>query len=96
MTDDRVRLDLGMLFPDLDDWNDESLVQLMHLLCGTTGISEVHVMAPDVPEAAVLCLHFDPAVLSLGEIERLARSVGARASEGRAGGESPRTRPVKS
>lgn len=93
MTDERVRLDLGMLFPELRDLNDECVVRLMRLLRGTTGIGEVHVVDGDVPEAASLCLHFDPAVLSLVEVERLARSSGARAREGWGGGESTRTRP---
>jgi len=74
---DRVRLDLGLLLPARRDY-DECVSRLEHLLRATTGITAAHVLDPDVPEAAALCLHFDPAVFSMAEVERVARSVGAQ------------------
>ena len=74
---DRVRLDLGLLLPERRD-HDECVSRLEQLLRATTGISAAHVVDPDVPEAAALCLHFDPTVLSMAEVEHVARSAGAQ------------------
>lgn len=45
------------------------------------GITQTHVLHPNIPDAAVLCVHYDPATLSLGEVQRIATAAGAKVTE---------------
>jgi hypothetical protein len=68
----RLRLDLPMLLPDVPDAQDACVARLNALLERKGGIVEAHTVDAD-GGAPVLCLHYDPDVLSLAQVERLAR-----------------------
>ena len=65
MTDaTKLRLDLPLVLPGVDDVRDRCVARLIDLLAGRPGISEAHIVGPDGP-APELCIHYDPATLSL-------------------------------
>ena len=80
MTDTtKLRLDLPLVLPGVDDARDRCVARLIELLAGRPGISEAHIVGPDgpVPE---LCIHYDPAALSRGRARELAHAAGAELS----------------
>lgn len=74
---DHLRLDLPLLLPDVPDARDACVSRLEATLAGTPGVVRTHVVNPEDPEAAVLCLHYDPELIPLAEIRRIAEAAGA-------------------
>ena len=80
MTDaTKLRLDLPLVLPGVDDVRDRCVARLIDLLAGRPGISEAHIVGPDGP-APELFIHYDPATLSLSRVRELARAAGAELS----------------
>src|SRR5690349_8166093 len=71
-----VQLDVPLLLPEVNDHWDRCVVHLVSELRAAPGVTRVHM--PAGGGALRLCIHHDPAVISAAEIERLARSEGAR------------------
>lgn len=78
---ERLRLDLPLLLPEIPDARDACVARLESVLGEKQGITQTHVLNPDIPDAAVLCVHYDPATLSLGEVQRIATAAGAKVTE---------------
>ena len=73
MTDPaKLRLDLPLVLPGIDGARDRCVARLIELLRGRPGIAAARVVGPDGP-APELCIHYDPATLSLGRVERCFR-----------------------
>ena len=80
MTDPaKLRLDLPLVLPGIDGVRDRCVARLIELLRGRPGIAEAHIVGPDGP-APELCIHYDPATLSLGRVRELAHAAGAELS----------------
>ena len=73
-----VELDLDLLLPGVADERDQCVTRLQERLVITRGVSEAHVERGD--GQARLCVHYDPAVLTLAAVQRLAARAGARVS----------------
>ncbi len=71
----KLQLDLPLLLPDIAA-GDDCVTMLTDELRHTRGISQAHIVRED--GEAQLCLHYDPDLVSLSKIERLARDAGAR------------------
>ena len=80
MTDTtQLRIDLPLVLPGVDDARDRCVARLIELLVGRPGISKAHIVRPDGP-APELCIHYDPATLSLSRVRELAHAAGAELS----------------
>lgn len=73
----RIELDLPLLLPEIPDARDACVARLETVLARTEGIHRTHVRNPDDPAKAVLCIHYEPTILSLDEVRRLAEALGA-------------------
>lgn len=73
---EKTRLELRVILPDLPDERDACVARLETKLGCEPGITRGHVVYED-GSPANLCLHYDPTVLSLAQVERLARAAGA-------------------
>ena len=73
---EKLRLDVTVLLPEVTSSRDACVARLTRALEKKSGITGVHVVDPD-GQAATLCLHFDPEVVTLSEVERIAVSAGA-------------------
>ncbi|MCE9605499.1 MAG: cadmium-translocating P-type ATPase [Planctomycetia bacterium] len=73
---EKTRIELRLVLPDLPDERDACVARLESRLGRQRGITRGHVVYDDGRPAS-LCLHYDPDVLSLAEVERVARSAGA-------------------
>ena len=77
-----VRLDLPLLLPDVPDARDACVSRLQALLSPRRGIRQAHVR--ESGGKAELCLHYDPSLISVDEVRRLAAAAGVEVS-GRVG-----------
>ncbi len=73
---EKLRLELQLILPNLEGEDDQCIRRLQDRLCGRSGVTNVHVIRPDVglPQ---LCLHYDPAVLTLARVRELVHASGA-------------------
>lgn len=75
-----LRLDLPLLLPDVQDTQDACVNRLQQLLTGKRGLDEVHVVT-EAGHAPALCLHYDPALIPLAQVERLALTAGLQVTD---------------
>ncbi|HEX8431559.1 MAG TPA: heavy metal translocating P-type ATPase, partial [Longimicrobium sp.] len=75
-----IRIDLPVLLPDVPDDRDACVGRLEALVETQRGITQSHLVAEGGAPPA-LCVHYDPEVLSLAQVERLARAAGAEVTE---------------
>ena len=75
----RVRIELPILLPEIPDARDACVRRLQELLNQRRGITKTHVVEDG--SAALLCLHYDPAVITLDHVEQLAQVAGAEVRE---------------
>ncbi len=73
---EKIRLELPLLLPDVDDPKDHCVEKLMQALSGRAGLDRVHLKQSDAGEP-VLCLHYDPAQITVTRLRELVHSVGA-------------------
>jgi Zn2+/Cd2+-exporting ATPase len=74
-----VQIDLPLLLPDLPDTRDACVNRLTALISPRPGIQRVHVRTEVNPPE--LCVHYDPQIVSLAEVQRLATAAGAQMQE---------------
>ncbi|CAN5712878.1 heavy metal translocating P-type ATPase [soil metagenome] len=70
-----TRLDLNLLLPDVPDTQDACVGRLLAAFEGLPGIEEVHVVQEE--GKTQLCLHYDPDVVPLADLERRAQAAGS-------------------
>ena len=75
-----TRLELEVLLPDVPDVRDACVARLESLIGAETGIVRAHAVSPAAGPNSI-CLHYDPRVVTLAQVERIARSAGARLSD---------------
>ncbi|MES2318869.1 MAG: heavy metal translocating P-type ATPase [Pseudomonadota bacterium] len=74
---EKLRLELQLLLPDVDGEDDRCIGRLLDRLSGRPGVSNVHVTGAD-GGAPQLCLHYDPALLTLARVRELVNASGAQ------------------
>ena len=78
----RIRLDIPVLLPGVDDTQDECIARLISLLESRDGVDRVHVVKGEAgrqggaDSPGMLCLHYDTERLTLGQIQELATAAG--------------------
>ncbi len=72
---EKLQIDLTLLLPDMED-GDACIKLLTDELAHIRGVSQAHIVKEN--GTAKLCLHYDPNLVSLQKIERLARNAGAQ------------------
>ncbi len=70
-----LELDLPILLPHVQDLQDQCVARLQNALAGKRGIANAHIHADRTP--AQLCLHYDTDLVTLSDVERLAKHAGA-------------------
>lgn len=73
---EKLRLELQLILPNVEGEDDQCIRRLQDRLCGRSGVTNVHVIRPDVG-VPQLCLHYDPTVLTLARVRELVHASGA-------------------
>ncbi|AXA94150.1 heavy metal translocating P-type ATPase [Massilia sp. YMA4] len=77
---ERVRLELPLILPQVDDPADPCIDRLVGLLQGRPGVEKVHVKTPG-GAPPLLCLHYDPGVITVARLRELVDAIGAQLTE---------------
>ncbi len=75
---DTFRLDLPVLLPEIPDARDACVARLTDALAATEGVERAHVVPAENDTPAQVCIHYDPDVVALPRIRRIAERAGAR------------------
>ena len=93
MAEKMIRIDLPVVLPHVADVRDECVERLVGLLERRAGVSSVHVIDGAAADAhaevdadarageAQLCLHYEPELLTLHQVNALARAAGAEVTD---------------
>src|SRR5512139_3456005 len=76
MNEKTIDLDIPLLLPGVTDERDACLDRLEAALQNQKGLQRAHVERDKTP--IDLCLHYDPDLLSLADVKRLAERAGAQ------------------
>lgn len=76
-----IELELRSLLPGVADSRDACVARLRELLAAKRGIEAAHVVEAEAGATGRICIHFDQANLSLGQIRELARRAGVELEE---------------
>lgn len=72
-----TRIDLPLVLPDLHGAHDRCVSRLTEALTGRPGIKQVHIRDAETA-VPVLCVHYQPEVISLLRVRELVNAAGAR------------------
>jgi Zn2+/Cd2+-exporting ATPase len=78
---EKTRIDLDILLPEVPDEREACVHRIIHTLESKRGINKVHVVSENGNDKAKLCFHYDPAVISINKIEKLAKDTGTEITE---------------
>jgi Cd2+/Zn2+-exporting ATPase len=76
----RVRLELPLVLPEIDDPHDPCIARLIALLEGRPGVERVHVKTLE-GSPPLLCLHYDPRTITVGRLREVVGAVGAQLTD---------------
>ena len=79
MSESTLQLEIPVLLPGVADERDSCVQRLNEQLAAQKGIRQAHVERMD--GQATICLHYDPNMLSLEGVQRLAQRAGAQISD---------------
>jgi Cd2+/Zn2+-exporting ATPase len=77
---ERVRLELPLILPEVDDAHDPCIGRLVGLLTGRPGVERVHIQTQE-GSPPLLCLHYDPSLITVARLRELVSAVGAQLTE---------------
>ncbi len=78
MSEHTVKLDIPLLLPQVKDARDQCVQRLQKRISEHRGFHKTHIKQQD--GKAVLCLHYDPNLISLDKVRRIAEETGAEIS----------------
>lgn len=76
---EKLKLDLEVLLPGVPDANDACVRRMQEQLASVRGVNETHIEQNGT--SAVVCLHYDPALVTLAALQRLTQRAGAQISD---------------
>lgn len=76
----KIQLNIETLLPGVKDSDDKCILRLTDLLQAKAGIDSAHIVTSDLGDHRV-CLHFDPSILSVGDVREFARRAGIKLDE---------------
>jgi Cd2+/Zn2+-exporting ATPase len=75
---ERIKIDLDMVLPDIPGEKDQCVNRIVGELRGKDGIDKVHITAATTLAKAKLCFHYNPRIITVDRIRRLAEQAGAK------------------
>lgn len=78
---EKTRINLDILLPEVPDERDECVNRIIKAVSGERGIDKVHIVPETNTSKAQLCFHYDPDIVSLEKVQKLAQNAGADITE---------------
>lgn len=78
---EKTRIQLSVLLPEVPDERDECVNRIIQSLAYKRGIDKVHVIPEAENVKAHICFHYDSSIISINEVEQLAKKAGADITE---------------
>lgn len=75
---EKARIAIALLLPEVPDARDTCIRRLGDLLKATEGIDDAHLADIKNEGPDQICIHYDPARLSIGEVRALAHRAGVK------------------
>jgi len=75
----KLELEIPLLLPDVVDEQDGCVARLQEILLTRRGVDVAHVIHEN--GSTLLCLHYDPTLLTLAEVRRAAEQAGAQLTD---------------
>lgn len=75
----KTTIELPLVLPDIPDSKDQCVNRLTESLRSETAIEEAHIKKAE--GTPLLCIHFDPEIISIDKIKRLAQQTGAELND---------------
>ncbi len=79
MSESKLRLSIPLLLPEVADEEDQCVIRLQEMLGQRKGVLLAHI--DHEQEQALFCIHYDPDVVTLAQVQRWAEQAGAQVSE---------------
>jgi Cd2+/Zn2+-exporting ATPase len=73
---EKIRLELPLILPEIEDVADNCVGRLIEALASKSGLEDVHVNYAESGKP-LLCVHYDPAVITVTRLRELVQSQGA-------------------
>lgn len=77
----KTKIDLDVLLPEVPDERDACVQRLIAIMEKQKGVEQVHVVNADGNAEPKLCFHYDDNLISLQQVEKLAKQAGAEIME---------------
>lgn len=78
---EKTKIDLDIILPEIPNEKDECVGKIIQVLECKKGIEKVHVVPHSNGIQAKLCFHYDADVISISDVEALAKEAGAKLTE---------------
>ncbi|WP_300600538.1 heavy metal translocating P-type ATPase [Niabella sp.] len=78
---EKTSINLDLLLPEIPDERDRCVARIISDLQYKRGIDKIHVIPAGENQKAQLCFHYNPAQISLNEVEQIAEKAGAAMTE---------------
>jgi len=78
---EKTKINLSIILPDIPDEKDACVERLLNLLQKHKGLEKVHIVPATEKQEAQLCFHYDPNLISLNNIQELAKKSGAEVTQ---------------
>lgn len=78
---EKTKINLDIILPEVPNERDECVSRIIKSLEYKRGIDKVHVVPEKGNKKAQLCFHYDPSVISIKQVEQLAKKAGADITE---------------
>lgn len=74
---EKTKINLNILLPELPDERDACVERLIAVMQQQKGIEQTHIVAGNNGTAPMLCFHYNNDLISLADVERIAKRAGA-------------------
>lgn len=73
----KIKIDLDIVLPDIPNERDACVVRIINEMKGRQGIKDVHIVPETGSSKARLCFHYNPDMITVERIQKLAGETGA-------------------
>jgi Cd2+/Zn2+-exporting ATPase len=78
---EKIKINLGIVLPDVPDEKDECVQRIISLIQNNKGVDKVHIIPKTENTKAQLCFHYNPEIISIEAIQKMAEKAGAAITE---------------